>query len=178
MKITKQIQAFLIRISILPFKKREIISFKEHFTNANRVVVLLPETRNDPAIQEGMDELIDTLKGKELILVSSGEQTMNESQKGIKQVNLKLNKLNLWTFSLSENLKKIVGDSSDIFIDLNDPPHLLGIYISRKINTPVCVCMTSAPYAASFNLIYNHSNTSSYSDKLNGFVIFIKQLIN
>ncbi|MBN1552350.1 hypothetical protein JW979_12830, partial [bacterium] len=96
----------------------------------------------------------------------------------INQINLKLNKLNLWNLYQSGELKKLLTNMYDIFIDMNEAQNTLSIYISRKLNAPVQVCMAPSQHRASFNLIYNYGETASYNDKLRAYIAFIQQFIN
>lgn len=170
MNFIDNLQAVLIRICVHPFKEERAISFREQFVHARRIGILA-RTENASEIQS----IIKTLQGKECVLILSNGNTPPDSNPGVKQINLQLNRLNVWTFSRSEFLKNLVKDSFDIFIDLNDSPHLLGVFLSRKLGAPVRICMTSPHPAAAFNLIYNHSETASYTDRLKGFSGFLQQ---
>jgi hypothetical protein len=175
--LSEKIQTSLIQIFINPFKKQAAISFKEEFVNAKRVLILLPDACNASAIQEEIETILDALAGKEITLVSPGEAAKINPQKMMNQVNLKLNKLNLWTFSRSGTLKKLSTDSFDILIDLNESPNLLSILLSRKLNASVRVCMAPSQNLTSFNLIYNHNKAIPYTDKLRAYSAFIQQFI-
>lgn len=115
------------------------------------------------------------MRKRKLILISSDAEFEQKLKSTQKQINLELKQQNLWTLSRSINLKQLSRESVDIFVDLNETPTLLGIYLSCKMKATVRTCLAPPHRLASFNLIYHHNEAASYPEKLNGFITFLNQ---
>ncbi|MBN2028618.1 hypothetical protein JW824_00080 [bacterium] len=87
-------------------------------------------------------------------------------------------KQNLWNILKSKSLKGLVQQKFDVFLDLDPHFSLLNIYLCLKLHPPVRISFPKPRINSVYNFQYNEKPGTPYSEKLNGLLQFLQNLIS
>ncbi|MCD6116136.1 hypothetical protein J7K93_03900 [bacterium] len=173
MNIIEKIGYSYVRFFVNPQRKRKAVNFKDSLSKAASILVIprADQTREDKeSLKKQFSDLfpekrIDIFTPDEDLLISGKQRTYQYTS-------------NIKDILQSQTIKNTAGSGFDVLIDLDMDFNLPAIYLTRKLNPEVCICLDK-PYTKPFyNLNFNGVKKSSYENIISELCKFLKGFMN